>query len=186
MASNSEMGVEFLSGYHPAMLGSRLRVAREAAGLSQRQAARELGGVTHGAISQWESTGQISTHNLLQAAALYKCDPTWLLTGRGHAPGEPVDVRATCDRAVMTDAMEAVLSILRDTGRSPPPKVTARIINLIYNRHMETDPSVPIDAQRVRDIVSGVVDYLNHGGHEGVQDPPGQRVVNEQRRDDQD
>lgn len=182
MASNSEMGITFSSGYDPAMLGARLKMAREHAGLSQRQAAQTLGNVTHGAISQWESTGRIATDNLLAAARLYRCDPMWLLTGTGRAPGEPVVERDVVDRAIMTDAIAAVLTVLQGLRRCPPPAVTARIINLIYNRHVDGTPSRPLDADRVQDIVAGVVEYLGDAGD----DVPGHPVVHKQGRDDQD
>lgn len=160
MASNSHVGMTFFSGYNPAMIGPRLRAAREHAGLSQRRAAISLGNVTHGAISQWESSGRIATDNLLAAAELYRCDPMWLLTGRGPAPGAAPETRETCDRATMTAAVTAVLTVLRDLGRSPPPAVTARIIDLIYNRHVASGGSAVLDAQRVHDIVDGVLEYL--------------------------
>jgi transcriptional regulator with XRE-family HTH domain len=145
----------------PIELGQRLRQAREAAGLSQRGVAKLLGNVTHGAVSQWESSGQISTDNLLRAASVYQADPMWLMTGRWRAPGEPEVADRTCDRAIMTDAITAVLTVLHGMRRQPPPKVTARIIDLIYNRHVEDGASVPLDAKRVQDIVKGVIDYLN-------------------------
>jgi DNA-binding XRE family transcriptional regulator len=78
MASKSEVGRSYLYGYDeimPMELGQRLRQAREAAGLSQRGVAKMLGNVTHGAVSQWESSGQISTDNLLRAAGAYRADP---------------------------------------------------------------------------------------------------------------
>jgi transcriptional regulator with XRE-family HTH domain len=164
MASKSEVGSSYLYGYAefmPIELGQRLRQAREAAGLSQRSAAKQLGTVTHGAVSQWESSGQISTDNLLRAASAYRVDPMWLMTGKGQAPGEPKVANQTCDRAVMSDAITAVLTVLQGMGRHPPPRVTARIIDLIYNRHVEDGASVPLDTKRVQDIVKGVIDYLN-------------------------
>lgn len=175
MASDFEMGMSNLSGYAPVMpieLGQRLRRAREAAGLSQRGAAKLLGTVTHGAVSQWESSGQISTDNLLRAATTYRADPMWIMTGAGREPGQPTVERHTCDRAIMTDAVTSVLTVLQEMGRRPPPEVTARVINLIYDRHME-DPSVPLDAQRVRDIVGGILQYLNSAGTNGGDDAPG-------------
>jgi transcriptional regulator with XRE-family HTH domain len=161
MASKIEMSSSELSDYDgvmPIELGQRLRQAREAAGMSQRAAAKLLGTVTHGAISQWESSGQIATDNLLRVSAAYRADPLWIMTGRGHAPGEPA--HQTCNRATMTDAITAVLTVLQELGRQPPPAVTARLINLIYNRHVESGQPVLLDAERVRDIVGGVVDYL--------------------------
>jgi hypothetical protein len=80
----------------------------------------------------------------------------------------------------MTDAITAVLTVLREMGRQPPPAVTARIINLIYNRHTETGPSVPLDAQRVHDIVGGVIEYLN----DNANGSPGIIVLDEQGADD--
>lgn len=159
MASEFEMGADYLSAYTPVMpteLGQRLRQAREAAGMSQRAAARRLGGVTHGAVSQWESSGQVSMDNLLRVAALYGADPLWVMTGQGRATSD----REHCDRAVMTDAMTAVLTVLQDLDSRPPPAVTARIVNLIYNRHVEGDPSLPLDPERVRQIVRDVLEYL--------------------------
>lgn len=156
----------------PIELGQRLRQAREAAGLSQRGAAKLLGTVTHGAVSQWESSGQISTDNLLRAASAYRADPMWIMTGQGHAPGQPAVERHTCDRAIMTDAVTSVLTVLHEMGRNPPPAVTARVINLIYDRHMD-GPSVPLNAQRVRDIVGGILQYLGNAGANGSDDAPG-------------
>jgi transcriptional regulator with XRE-family HTH domain len=182
MASKIEMSSSYLYGYAeimPTELGQRLRAARDAAGLSQRGAAKVLGNVTHGAVSQWESSGQISTDNLLRAAAAYQADPMWIMTGRGRAPG--TGHRPECDRAIMTDAITSVLTVLRDMGRQPPPEVTARIINLIYNRHVEGDQSVPLNAQRVRDIVGGVIEYINHNTDSG----PGVVIINKESPDDQ-
>ncbi len=170
MASEIEMSSSDLSGYDgimPIELGQRLRQAREAAGLSQRAAAKLLGTVTHGAVSQWESSGQISTDNLLKAAAAYRVDPMWIMTGKGWVPGEQRP--QTCDRDIMTDAITAVLTVLQDMGRHPPPAVTARLINLIYNRHIESGQAVSLNAERVRDIVGGVVDYLGDVGPDGGQ-----------------
>lgn len=178
MASDFEMGSSYLYGYAeimPIELGQRLRQAREAAGLSQRGAAKVMGTITHGAISQWESSGQISTDSLLRAAAIYRTDPVWLMTGRGRAPGAPEETRLSCDRAIMTDAITSVLTVLQLLGRAPPPAVTARIINLIYNRHVESGQSVPLDAQRVRDIVGGVLEFLN--------DEPGEPVIDQKSSD---
>jgi transcriptional regulator with XRE-family HTH domain len=161
MASEIEMGSYDLSAYNgvmPIELGKRLRQARESAGLSKRGAAKMLGCVTHGAISQWESSGQISTDNLLRITAIYRADPMWIMTGQGRAPGSPMG--ESCDRAVMTDAITAVLTVLYDMGRRPPPAVVARIVNLIYNRHTESRANTPLDAGRVQDIVGGVLEYL--------------------------
>jgi hypothetical protein len=157
----------------PIELGQRLRRAREAAGLSQRAAAKVMGRITHGAISQWESSGQISTDSLLRAASIYQADPMWIMTGQGRAPG--AGHRQQCDRAIMTDAITSVLTVLRAMDRNPPPEVVSRIINLIYNRHVESGQSVPLDAQRVRDIVGGVIEYLN--------DEPGEPAVDEKGDD---
>lgn len=166
----------------PLELGKRLRQAREAAGLSQRAAAKVLGTVTHGAVSQWESSGQISTCNLLAAAAAYRADPMWVMTGQGRQPGERHHQQ--CDRDIMTDAITAVLTVLQEMGRQPPPAVTARIINLIYNRHVESGASVPLTAERVRDIVGGVVEYLNNAVSHGIESPPRDGIVNKQSAND--
>jgi transcriptional regulator with XRE-family HTH domain len=181
MASKSEVGSSYLYGYAeimPIELGQRLRQAREAAGLSQRGVAKMLGNVTHGAVSQWESSGQISTDNLLRAASAYRADPMWLMTGQGRQPGERHAHQ--CDRDIMTDAITAVLTVLQEMGKRPPPAVTARIINLIYNRHVETGPLVPLDAQRVHDIVGGVVEFLN----DNANGSPGVIVLDKQGADD--
>lgn len=162
----------------PIDLGQRLRRARESAGLSQRAASKVLGTVTHGAVSQWESSGQISTDNLLRAAAAYRVDPMWLMTGRGLEPGG--GHRPECDRAIMTDAITSVLTVLQYMDRRPPPEVTARIINLIYNRHVEGDQSVPLNAQRVRDIVGGVIEYIG----DSVESRPGEVVIDKESDDD--
>ena len=162
MASEFEMGSRELSGYDgvmPIELGQRLRMAREAANMSQRGVAKLLGTITHGAVSQWESSGQISTDNLLRVATLYRADPLWIMTGKGRVLGQAH--AQTCDRAIMTDAIESVLTVLQDMRRVPAPHVTARIINLIYNRHVESGEDVKLGPDRVRDIVGGVVEFLN-------------------------
>jgi transcriptional regulator with XRE-family HTH domain len=182
MASKSDLGSSYLYGYAeimPIELGQRLRQAREAAGLSQRGVAKMLGNVTHGAVSQWESCGQISTDNLLRAASVYRADPMWLMTGQGRQPGEKHTTQ--CDRAIMSDAITSVLTVLQDMGRQPPPAVTARIIDLIYNRHVESGTSEPLNAQRVHDIVGGVIEYLNHNANGG----PGQFILNKKSANDQ-
>jgi transcriptional regulator with XRE-family HTH domain len=184
MASKSEVGSSYLYGYDeimPIELGQRLRRAREAAGLSQRGVAKMLGSVTHGAVSQWESSGQISTDNLLRAANVYRADPMWLMTGQGRVPGETVAATQTCDRAIMNDAITSVLTVLQDMNRRPPPAVTARIIDLIYNRHVESGTNAPLNAQRVQDIVSSVIEYINHNAGSS----PSQIIINKKGTNDQ-
>src|SRR5688572_14084439 len=62
--------------------GQRMFEARETAGLTQMQV-RERLKVSQGTLSELEHTAH-STRRLVDFAALYGVDPTWLATGQGR------------------------------------------------------------------------------------------------------
>jgi phage repressor protein C with HTH and peptisase S24 domain len=66
-------------------LKERARLARERMKLTQEQAAAAIG-CQRGTVAMWESDGAktISGKFLLPAATVYKVNPTWLSSGKGH------------------------------------------------------------------------------------------------------
>lgn len=63
-------------------IGSRIRKKRVELGLTQRDVAKAIKGVTHSSISQWESdTTTPSSKNLFDLSTALGCDFAWLLNG---------------------------------------------------------------------------------------------------------
>jgi transcriptional regulator with XRE-family HTH domain len=70
-------------------LGRRLRESREAAKLSMRQVGEHTGHVRQ-LIHQWEvGTSVIQPFDIIKLAALYREDPSWLLTGKRSLHARP-------------------------------------------------------------------------------------------------
>lgn len=67
-------------------LGQRLRLAREAAGLTTAEAARRLG-VLKSSWQAWEAdTKEPRSNRLAMMAGVLAVSPTWLLSGMGDGP----------------------------------------------------------------------------------------------------
>lgn len=64
-------------------LGQRIKECRKALNLTQADLARRMQGVSHAAISQWETdTTKPNSNNLLDLSIIFDCNLSWLL--RGH------------------------------------------------------------------------------------------------------
>jgi transcriptional regulator with XRE-family HTH domain len=75
-----------------AQIASRLRLAREAAGLSQGQVAKRLG-IHRPTLSEIEAgRRRVSADELTQLAELYGVDVAWLTSGQ-PSQAEPIDER---------------------------------------------------------------------------------------------
>lgn len=105
-------------------LAYRLRQAREAAGLSQQQAA-DAAGVTQGTIGNIEAGLRSRPRDLLAIAAAVKVTPQWLLTGKNPMspssaviPADLLDQLAALDgprREKAFAVLRAALDAMRDT-----------------------------------------------------------------------
>lgn len=103
--------------YNPLMdtLGSRLRYARTALGLSQQKVAEELG-INRVNISTWESDStRPDISRISEIARLYKVSEAWLLTGQGDAPQKAERSRPPAKNVVELVPGEQLLG----TGRMP-------------------------------------------------------------------
>jgi transcriptional regulator with XRE-family HTH domain len=93
-----------------ATFGDRLAGARDASGLSQKGLADKLG-VKQSVIANWEQDTKEPRANRLQMlSGLLGVSLTWLLTGEGEGPEEPLE-----DAPVSTDmlALMAEMRVLR-------------------------------------------------------------------------
>lgn len=65
-------------------MGERIKKKRRDFHLTQAELAKRIQGITHGAISQWESdTTKPNAENLYELSRIFKCDFVWLLRGEG-------------------------------------------------------------------------------------------------------
>lgn len=63
-------------------IGERIKKKRQQKNLTQTELAKRIQGVTHGAISQWESdTTRPNAENLYELSKIFGCDFAWLLKG---------------------------------------------------------------------------------------------------------
>jgi len=77
---------------HLMEIGDRIRRARLAAGMSQRELATAVG-VTHGLVGQWESHRKSpGRENLRKIAEITLSDPAELLSGNGRSPSFGVHI----------------------------------------------------------------------------------------------
>lgn len=91
---------------------SRLKEARDAAGLSQAKLA-ELVGVSRAAVNQWEN-GDIKSlrpENLFKVARALNCSAEWLATGNGSK--EPVEIIANAVDALEPADRQAVFDFIQ-------------------------------------------------------------------------
>lgn len=67
-----------------ATIGQRIKKKRKELKLTQADLAKKIQGVSHAAISQWESdTTKPNAENLYDLSQIFKCDFVWLLRGEG-------------------------------------------------------------------------------------------------------
>ncbi len=67
-------------------IGARIKFVRTAKGMTQQQFADFLGGVTRGAIGNWELEKGITAGNMETVARKTGVSLDWLMTGRGEPP----------------------------------------------------------------------------------------------------
>ncbi len=66
-------------------IGQRIRSRRKELKLTQQDVAKAIKGISHVAISQWESdTTKPNAENVFDLAIALECDLTWLLKGEGN------------------------------------------------------------------------------------------------------
>ena len=77
-------------------LGDRIRSRRKELKLTQKELATALKGVSHVAVSQWESnTTKPNSENILDLSTVLQCDISWLLRGTGESNVVPASVGMT-------------------------------------------------------------------------------------------
>ena len=114
-------------------LAARIRVARQRAGLPQRELAAMIG-VSRGAVANWESaTGVLpATERLQRIAHATGVAFEWLATGRGAAPYQhSLDDVPAADIEIVEDGLE--LRLLR-AFRAAPQRQHARIVEALETR----------------------------------------------------
>ena len=99
-------------------LGGRLVSAREAIGLSTAQLARRIGVKTE-SLSAWEDDrDEPRANRLVTIAGVLNVSPSWLLSGAGEGPSDPLAVtemmaiRSTIER--LRETMISVTDELED------------------------------------------------------------------------
>ncbi len=101
--------VDVMDGWYDeetATFGDRMAAARERAGLSQVQLAKQLG-VKHATVRNWEDDLSEPRANKLQMmAGLVGVSLSWLLTGDGEGPEGPPD-----EEALSTDVTDVLVEI---------------------------------------------------------------------------
>ncbi|NTG48997.1 helix-turn-helix domain-containing protein [Agrobacterium rhizogenes] len=79
-------------------IGERIRYLREdVLSISQEEFARRLGGVTRGAIGNWELGKGIKLENVQKISLAFGASFEWLATSRGRAPDQGLDARDPVD-----------------------------------------------------------------------------------------
>lgn len=77
-------------------LGDRIRSRRKELKLTQKDLATALKGVSHVAISQWESnTTKPNAENILDLSTVLQCEISWLLRGNGESNVVPASIGMT-------------------------------------------------------------------------------------------
>lgn len=77
-------------------LGDRIRSRRKELKLTQKNLATALKGVSHVAISQWESnTTKPNAENILDLSTVLQCEISWLLRGNGESNVVPASIGMT-------------------------------------------------------------------------------------------
>lgn len=79
-------------------IGERIRYLREdVLGISQEEFAKRLGGVTRGAIGNWELGKGIKLENVQKISSVYGAPFEWLAMNRGRPPEQGRDFRDPAD-----------------------------------------------------------------------------------------
>ena len=77
-------------------IGDRIRNRRKELKLTQKDLSTALKGVSHVAVSQWESnTTKPNAENILDLSTVLQCDISWLLRGEGKSNVVPASIGAT-------------------------------------------------------------------------------------------
>ncbi|MFA9488972.1 MULTISPECIES: LexA family protein [unclassified Mannheimia] len=77
-------------------LGDRIKSRRKELKLTQKDLATALKGVSHVAVSQWESsTTKPNSENILDLSTVLQCDISWLLRGNGESNVLPASLGMT-------------------------------------------------------------------------------------------
>lgn len=77
-------------------LDDRIRSRRKELKLTQKDLATALKGVSHVAISQWESnTTKPNAENILDLSTVLQCEISWLLRGNGESNVVPASIGMT-------------------------------------------------------------------------------------------
>lgn len=77
-------------------LGDRIKSRRKELKLTQKDLATVLKGVSHVAVSQWESsTTKPNSENILDLSTVLQCDISWLLRGNGESNVLPASLGMT-------------------------------------------------------------------------------------------
>ncbi|HGO5853594.1 TPA: LexA family protein [Mannheimia haemolytica] len=77
-------------------LGDRIKSRRKELKLTQKDLATALKGVSHVAVSQWESsTTKPNSENILDLSTVLQCDISWLLRGNGESNVVPASIGMT-------------------------------------------------------------------------------------------
>lgn len=133
-----------------ALLGHRLRIARERAGLMQKEVARQIG-TSARSLSAWEAgTARMPAITIPRLAAIYRVTCEWLL-----APNVPF--LALIDRKSERDGMTSRDS--REMDR------IAKTLTVLVSEHLDSVSSPEQWAERVRKVYDRRSDLErdNHG-----------------------
>lgn len=128
-------------------LGSRLRFARERAGLSIRDVAKALN-LTHVSVGNWErDQTRPKLPNLIEAAVLLDVSIEWLTSGR-EQPAEPEPPKGTeqaeeLNRPLLAAIIAAYHDILQSGEKPGSGEDMARGVLAIYDWALESPDIVP-------------------------------------------
>lgn len=119
---------------------ARIRVARQRAGMSQKDLTARLG-VSRGAVANWESASGVlpATERLQHIAHVTGMTFEWLATGRGTIQYKPsLDDIPAADLEIVEDPME--LRLLR-AFRASPQRQHSQIIQYVEARGFRSGSS---------------------------------------------
>lgn len=107
-------------------LTSRIRIARQNAGLSQQELSERIG-VTRGAVANWESDSEITptVEHMIRLAILTGVSFEWLATGRGagnddQASSQPV---AAPEEFARDSDERCLLQLFREAPKQQRPLI---------------------------------------------------------------
>ena len=103
-------------------IAARLRAAREQAGLSQGQAAKQLGW-QRPTISEIEAgRRRVATEELSLFANLYGVSTSWLICNEPEVASPAVELAARELSKLRQEDLDSVLELLRTLRKAAPPK----------------------------------------------------------------